>query len=210
MTDPPAPRAGSPQDAVARAAAASATPELRMRVADRAADRAVERAADTRERVFPVSAGILFGLGLGGFFDGIVLHQILQWHHMLSSWYPIDTIPNLELNTRWDGLFHSATYVFVVLGLFLLWRAAHRTHLYWSSKLLAGSLLIGWGLFNLVEGLIDHEILGVHHVNERAPPEQWLYWDIGFLLWGGAMLAAGLGLVVVGKGEEASLARNPA
>jgi uncharacterized membrane protein len=29
-----------------------------------------------------VSAGILFGLGLGGFF----LHQILQWHHMLSTW----------------------------------------------------------------------------------------------------------------------------
>ena len=35
------------------------------------------------ERHFPASAGILFGLGLGGFFDGIVLHQ-LRWHHMLS------------------------------------------------------------------------------------------------------------------------------
>ena len=37
---------------------------------------------------FPVSAGILFGLGLGGFFDGIILHQVLQWHHMLSSARP--------------------------------------------------------------------------------------------------------------------------
>ncbi len=26
----------------------------------------------------PVSAGVLFGLGLGGFPDGIVLHQVLQ------------------------------------------------------------------------------------------------------------------------------------
>ena len=63
-------------------------------------------------RHFPVSAGVFFGLGLGGFFDGIVLHQVLQWHHMLSSWYPVNTIENLELNTRWGGIFHSATYLF--------------------------------------------------------------------------------------------------
>jgi len=66
--------------------------------------------AVVRDRHFPTSAGILFGLGLGGFFDGIVLHQVLQWHHVLSSWYPVNTIENLELNTRWDGVFHSATY----------------------------------------------------------------------------------------------------
>ena len=56
---------------------------------------------------FPTSAGILFGLGLGGFFDGIVLHQILQWHHMLTSaGVPADTVAGLKLNTFWDGLFH--------------------------------------------------------------------------------------------------------
>jgi uncharacterized membrane protein len=27
----------------------------------------------------------IMGLGLGGFIDGIVLHQILQWHHMLTE-----------------------------------------------------------------------------------------------------------------------------
>ena len=65
-------------------------------------------------REFPVSAGILFGLGLGGFFDGIVLHQVLQWHHMLTSaGYPPDSVANLEVNTFWDGLFHASTYVFV-------------------------------------------------------------------------------------------------
>ncbi|MCJ2085959.1 DUF2243 domain-containing protein [Methylobacterium sp. E-005] len=158
---------------------------------------------------FPLSAGILFGLGLGGFFDGIVLHQVLQWHHMVSSWYPIDSIANLELNTLWDGIFHSTTYVFVVLGLFILWRAAHRGHLFWSSRLLAGSLLIGWGLFNTVEGLIDHEILGVHHVNEPMPRDQWIYWDLGFLLWGAAMLAGGWLLVRSGRVEQGA-ARIPA
>src|SRR5215203_5499138 len=56
---------------------------------------------------FPVSGGIL--LGLGGFFDGIVLHQILQWHHMLTSaGYPADSVENLNINTFLDGIFHGA------------------------------------------------------------------------------------------------------
>ena len=46
---------------------------------------------------FPTAAGIFFGLGLGGFFDGIVLHQLLQWHHMITSaGYPADTLENLS------------------------------------------------------------------------------------------------------------------
>jgi len=150
---------------------------------------------------FPKSAGILFGLGLGGFFDGIVLHQVLQWHHMLSSWYPVDTLDNLKLNTVWDGIFHSSTYVFLVVGLFILWRAAHQRHLAWSSKLLAGTLLLGWGIFNLVEGVVDHELLGVHHVNELVPQDQRVYWDIGFLAWGFAMLVGGWVVMQAGQRE---------
>jgi uncharacterized membrane protein len=108
----------------------------------------------TKRRNFPISAGILFGLGLGGFFDGIVLHQVLQWHHMLTSaGYPADSVPNLEVNTLWDGLFHASTYVFVLFGLIVLWRKAHRTHVQWSGKLLVGTMLMGFGIFNLVEGL---------------------------------------------------------
>jgi uncharacterized membrane protein len=77
-----------------------------------------------REGRFPRAAGLLFGLGLGGFFDGIVLHQLLQWHHMLSTWYPITSLENLKLNTFWDGVFHSTTYLFLLGALFILWRAA--------------------------------------------------------------------------------------
>ncbi len=160
-------------------------------------------AATSPERKFPVASGVLFGLGLGGFFDGIVLHQILQWHHMVSSWYPPDTLENLRLNTTWDGLFHSTTYVFVAVGLYLLWRTAHRRHLHWSSKMLAGTLLLGWGWFNLVEGVIDHELLGVHHVNEQAPLDQRIYWDMGFLIWGAAMVVIGWLLLRAGKAETA-------
>ena len=64
--------------------------------------------------------------------------KVLQWHHMLSGCYSVNTIENLELNTLWDGIFHSSTYIFVVIGLFILWRSACRQHLYWSTKLLIG------------------------------------------------------------------------
>ena len=48
------------------------------------------------DREFPKSAGILFGLGLGGFFAGIVLHQLLQRHHRLTSFgYPADNVRNV-------------------------------------------------------------------------------------------------------------------
>jgi uncharacterized membrane protein len=52
-------------------------------------------------------------------------------------------------------------------------------------------MLVGFGLFNLVEGIVDHQVLGVHHVNETVDRSSWLYWDIGFLLWGAAMVAGG-------------------
>jgi uncharacterized membrane protein len=154
---------------------------------------------------FPTSAGILFGLGLGGFFDGIVLHQVLQWHHMVTSaGYPPDSVRNLEINTLLDGLFHASTYIFVVAGLVILWRHAHRTHVRWSTKLLTGTMLMGFGIFNLVEGIIDHHILGLHHVNETVPQDQWVYWDLGFLVWGAAMLVAGVYLKRAGRMETPS------
>ena len=151
---------------------------------------------------FPVSAGVLFGLGLGGFFDGIVLHQVLQWHHMLSSAvYPPDSVRNLQINVLWDGLFHAGTYGFTAAGLYLLWRYGRRNHIRWSGKLLPGAVLIGFGLFNLVEGIVDHHWLGIHHVNETVPREEWVYWDVGFLLWGAAMLVGGFLLLRRGQAE---------
>jgi uncharacterized membrane protein len=156
-------------------------------------------------RSFPVAAGIFLGLGLGGFFDGIVLHQLLQWHHMLTSaGYPPDSVANLKFNTFWDGLFHAATYGFVVTGLVLLWRAVGRAHVVWSSRMLIASMLIGFGLFNLVEGAINHHVLGLHHVNETVRPEHWVYWDIGFLAWGGAMLIGGAALLRGAKARRYS------
>src|SRR4051794_2730684 len=117
---------------------------------------------DPCDRQFPASAGIFFGLGLGGFFDGIVLHQVLQWHHMLTSaGYPANSVHNLEVNSLWDGIFHSITYIFLIIGLALLWNTARKRHLRWSTKLLAGTILIGFGIFNVVEGAVNHHLLGL-------------------------------------------------
>jgi uncharacterized membrane protein len=155
---------------------------------------------DPRAQSFPTGAGILLGLGLGGFFDGIVLHQLLQWHHMVTSaGYPADTVDNLRFNTFLDGLFHAVTYVFLVLGLVMLWRSVHTYHRWWSAKLLLGTTLMGFGIFNLVEGTINHHILALHHVNETVARENWVYWDTGFLALGATMLVGGWLLSRAGK-----------
>jgi uncharacterized membrane protein len=138
--------------------------------------------------------GILLGIGLGGLFDGIVLHQILQWHHLLSAPIPPVTLEALERNTLADGLFHAAAWVATAAGVALLaarWSRGSRPEL---GSLVAAAL-VGWGLFNVVEGLIDHHLLGLHHV--RPGPDELVY-DLAFLAWGAAMLVAGVALSRVG------------
>jgi uncharacterized membrane protein len=111
-----------------------------------------------------ISAATLLGIGLGGFVDGILFHQILQIHNMLTGILPRVTLVNAEINMFWDGLFHAFTWIMTVLGLALLWRAFGRSDVPHSSKTFVGSLILGWGLFNFVEGIINHRILGIHHV----------------------------------------------
>ncbi len=158
--------------------------------------RTATNTSDGRGRRQFTTAGILLGLGLGGFIDGIVLHQILQWHHMGTDYgthasFPTTTVPSLEDNTLWDGLFHLSTWVFVSVGLFVLWRAATAGSRA-SSKSLAGLLLAGWGLFNLVEGIVDHHILSIHHVRDDLGSS--LAWDLAFLAFGAALVVVGFAL----------------
>lgn len=146
--------------------------------------------ADAEIQPFPLLPGVLLGLGIGGLIDGIVLHQILQWHHMLSGWYPPTTLDNLRINTVADGLFHAVAWLLIVAGVFTLWRATERATPP-SLRWLVGALLIGWGLFNVTEGVIDHTLLGVHHVNETVDRSARFWWDLGFLVWGMVMVLGG-------------------
>lgn len=150
--------------------------------------------ADAPTRRPLVSAGLLLGAGMGGFVDGIVLHQILQVHGMLTARYPrtgVDpqtALVNAEINMFWDGLFHAFTWAVTALGLALLWRAAKRGDVPLSTRTLVGALALGWGLFNLIEGVINHHVLHLHHVTEAD----------GHLTWDLLFLASGVGLVLFG------------
>jgi uncharacterized membrane protein len=136
-----------------------------------------------------VSSGILIGAGMGGFIDGIVFHQILQLHNMLSGIIPPDNIVTAKVNMFWDGVFHAAVWVMTAVGIFLLFKAGRRKDITWSGRTLLGAMLAGWGLFNSIEGVIDHQILELHHVIEYAPNH--LPADLAFI-------ASGLMLIVVG------------
>jgi uncharacterized membrane protein len=140
------------------------------------------------------SSGLLYGLGLGGFIDGILLHQVLQWHHMLSAVddYPVSTLAGLEVNTLADGVFHLATWLFVLAASVMtiaMWRQG-RLAPSWSFHF--GLVLAGWGIFNIVEGLVDHQILGVHHVRDDLGGP--LLWDLAFLGLGALLLVGGWAL----------------
>ncbi len=146
------------------------------------------------------------GLGLGGFIDGIAMHQILQWHHMLTDTgeHPASTVAGLEDNTLADGFFHLATWVLVVVATLLAVRAWQRRELAPPWRLHIGLMLAGWGAFNLVEGLIDHQLLGIHHVRDDLGGP--LGWDLAFLASGVLLIAAGL--VLARSGERMAAGRR--
>jgi len=128
------------------------------------------------------AGGILLGLGLGGFFDGIVLHQILQWHHMVSATgeHPTNTVAGLEVNTLVDGFFHLVMWVLVLAASIATVRAWRQGRLAPNWSFHFGLVIAGWGVFNVVEGLIDHQFLRIHHVRDDLGGP--LLWDLGFLM----------------------------
>ena len=145
--------------------------------------------------------GLLYGLGLGGFIDGIVLHQILQWHHMVSHVddYPMTTVAGLEVNTLADGFFHLATWFLVLAGSLMTIQAWRQGRLAPSWSFHVGLVLAGWGVFNLVEGIVDHHLLGVHHVRDDLDAP--LGWDLGFLAFGAVLVLGGWALHRQGSGQ---------
>lgn len=87
-----------------------------------------------------------------------------------------------------------------VFGLTWLWRSARRADVAWSGRSLVGALLCGWGLFNLIEGVINHHLLGLHHVHEYV--EQPLILDVTFLVSGGLLVLIGVALIRQGRDDH--------
>ena len=134
-----------------------------------------------------ITSGALLGIGFGGFVDGILLHQILQWHVISSVVPPVDVV-SIKLNMLYDGLFHAFMWLATLTGVIILARAMGAPHRLPIARTLGGAMLVGWGMFNVVEGLIDHQILGLHHVHPGAGQ---LAWDVGFIVVRGSSSFSG-------------------
>lgn len=118
--------------------------------------------------------GIVLGFALGGFFDGILLHQILQWHHLLSL---VPGSGNLAAQVIWDGYFHALMYLLAALGLWGLWRARGIAEEP-SGRHLSGALLVGFGLWHIADGVLSHWLLGIHRI--RLDSDNPLLWDLSW------------------------------
>jgi uncharacterized membrane protein len=149
-------------------------------------------------------AGIVLGLGLGGFIDGIALHQIAQWHNMGSAVLPPHTMEAMSQNMRWDGWFHAATLLLTLIGVLMLWADGKAGLSPRRLSTLLGQLMLGWGVFNFVEGIIDHHLLGIHHVRDlpvHVPAYDWVFLAVGGVLF----VLIGLALT---RGETLPAARE--
>jgi uncharacterized membrane protein len=137
-------------------------------------------------------AGWLLGFALGGFFDGILLHQILQWHHLLSG---VERAPFADLRVQIlaDGVFHAAMYVVAAAGLWQLLRARYLLVDRRAERVLAADMLIGFGAWHMVDSIVSHWLLGIHRI--RMDTDNPMFWDIlWFVVFGLLFIAAGLAL----------------
>ena len=134
-------------------------------------------------------SGYLLGFALGAFFDGILLHQVLQWHHLLSG---LDGEPfnDIRVQILADGLFHVKAYIIALVGLRLLWGARSDFVRPLAGRLLLATALIGFGVWHSLDAVLSHWILGIHRI--RMDAENVLLWDlIWFFVFGIAFIAAG-------------------
>lgn len=136
---------------------------------------------------------LLLGAGLGAFIDGILLHQVLQWHAMISSTLPPTDLVTSKVNMFWDGIFHLYSWIATVVALVLVFRELPKFERVLRNRTLAGGTLAGWGYFNVVEGTVDHHVFRLHHVH---PGLHELAWDVGFLALGALLIAAGAGITL--------------
>ncbi|MBB1600476.1 DUF2243 domain-containing protein [Variovorax sp. UMC13] len=153
---------------------------------------------------FPSSTGaalkwpaLLLGFSLGGFFDGILLHQILQWHHLLSG---IGAVQDVRAQVLADGLFHALMYVIACVALTKLWRRRAVFVMAGADRALCGLALVGFGSWHMVDGVFSHWVTGIHRI--RADAASPLLWDLlWFFVFGVLLVALGLWMLRNPEGD---------
>ena len=113
-----------------------------------------------RQQGSTVLTGVLLGIGIAGFVDESVFHQLLQWHNFYWA-------TDQQGRILSDGLFHIVSTLILLWGALRLWRNRAARTPSRSGRLLAG-ILIGAGGFNTYDGVVQHLILHLHLVNEHV------------------------------------------
>lgn len=135
-------------------------------------------------------AALLLGFGLGGFFDGILLHQILQWHHLLSA-VRAGALADLRGQVVADGVFHALMYAVASAGLWLASAARAEFQAPRAPRLFAAFFFVGFGAWHVVDAVLSHWLTGIHHIRMDVPDP--VLWDVLWLaVFGLLPLVAGL------------------
>ncbi|UCZ54941.1 DUF2243 domain-containing protein [Bacillus shivajii] len=100
-------------------------------------------------------SGILFGLGLIAFFDEVVFHQLLHWHHFYDR-------STRSLGLISDGLFHAFSWFATIGGLFMFADLRRRQAL-WPTRWWGG-VFFGAGAFQLYDGIVQHKVMRIHQI----------------------------------------------
>jgi len=136
-------------------------------------------------------AAFLLGFSLSGFFDGILLHQILQWHHLLLGWQA-GPLQDMRVQLAADGFFHLLMYALTLVALWLLWNS-RRPGSTWSGRRTLAVALIGFGVWHVLDGVLSHWVLGIHRIKMDSPNP--MFWDVLWLVaFGLVPLAAGVAM----------------
>lgn len=138
----------------------------------------------------------MLGFGLGALADVLLFHLVLQWHHLLSSLYTPATLSGLRTNIFYDGVFSLGALGAMTVGAAAVWRAVNRAEEPYSGVRLVGSVLVGAGLFNVFDGVVDHYLLHIHEVVHGDPSlnPHWV---------GASLLLLGLGILVLTESGSA-------
>lgn len=124
-------------------------------------------------------SGFLFGIGLAAFMDEVVFHQLLHWHHF----YDRSTASAALVS---DGLFHAFGWFATVASLFLFANLRRRNALW--PKRWAGAILLGAGIFQLYDGIVQHKLLKLHQIR----------YNVDILPYDIAWNAAAAALIIIG------------
>jgi uncharacterized membrane protein len=134
-------------------------------------------------------AGFWLGFALGGFFDGILLHQVLQWHHLLSN-VQAGVLQDVRGQMLADGLFHALMYLIAAWALWLLWKARADYAAPGADRAMWANALIGFGVWHIVDSVVSHWVTGIHRIRVDSPNP--LFWDLfWFAVFGAVPLVLG-------------------